>query len=86
MGEEEDEDDKEGMIDLSSGEEQEAKRKEETNYAKGTLQAPETDIIDNFRKSMPYGEEGNWKEEKLKLQMEAWKATSDKIQAKIEIE
>ncbi|KAL2651488.1 hypothetical protein R1flu_019616 [Riccia fluitans] len=48
---------KKETIDLSDEEAQEAKREEETNFAKGTSQALETDIIDNFRKSMTYGEE-----------------------------
>ncbi|KAL2609972.1 hypothetical protein R1flu_028545 [Riccia fluitans] len=48
---------KKEMHDLSDEEPQEAKREEETIFAKGTLQAPKTDVIDNFRKSMTYGEE-----------------------------
>ncbi|KAL2654160.1 hypothetical protein R1flu_022288 [Riccia fluitans] len=48
---------KKGMIDLSDEEPQEAKREEETVYAEGTLQAPETDDINNFKKSMAYGEQ-----------------------------
>ncbi|KAL2644716.1 hypothetical protein R1flu_012303 [Riccia fluitans] len=42
-------------IDLSHREVQEAKREEETNYA--TSQPPETDVIDNVKKSLAYGEE-----------------------------
>ncbi|KAL2633881.1 hypothetical protein R1flu_005360 [Riccia fluitans] len=48
---------KKGMIDLSDEEPQEAKKEEKTIFAEGTLQALETNIIDNFRKSMTYGEE-----------------------------
>ncbi|KAL2645230.1 hypothetical protein R1flu_012817 [Riccia fluitans] len=48
---------KKETIDLSDEEPQEAKREEETNFAEGTSQAPTIDDIDNFRKSMTYGEE-----------------------------
>ncbi|KAL2624138.1 hypothetical protein R1flu_008383 [Riccia fluitans] len=47
---------KNDMIDLSDDEPQEVKR-EETILAKGTSQIPEIDIIDNFKKSMTYGEQ-----------------------------
>ncbi|KAL2649248.1 hypothetical protein R1flu_017376 [Riccia fluitans] len=48
---------KKETIHLSEGEVQEVKREEETNYAEGTSQVPETDVVDNYRKSMAYGEE-----------------------------
>ncbi|KAL2644893.1 hypothetical protein R1flu_012480 [Riccia fluitans] len=44
-------------IDLSDDKLQEAKREEETIFTEGTSQIPETDVIDNFKKSMTYGEQ-----------------------------
>ncbi|KAL2633488.1 hypothetical protein R1flu_004967 [Riccia fluitans] len=50
---------KKDTIDLSNEEPQEANYlcQEKTIFAKDTLQAPETDNIDNFKKSMTYGEQ-----------------------------
>ncbi|KAL2631496.1 hypothetical protein R1flu_016182 [Riccia fluitans] len=48
---------KKDTIDLSDDELQEAKREEETVLAEGTSQAPETEVIENFRKSMVYDEQ-----------------------------
>ncbi|KAL2645374.1 hypothetical protein R1flu_012961 [Riccia fluitans] len=48
---------KKEAIDLSDEEAQEVKREKETNFAEGTSQAPEFDIIDHFRKSMTHGKE-----------------------------
>ncbi|KAL2651035.1 hypothetical protein R1flu_019163 [Riccia fluitans] len=45
------------MIDLSNDDPQEAKREEETVFAERTLQIPKSDMIDNFMKSMTYGEQ-----------------------------
>ncbi|KAL2632182.1 hypothetical protein R1flu_016868 [Riccia fluitans] len=48
---------KRDTIDLSDDKQQKVKREEETVLAKLTLQAPETDVIENFRISMVYGEQ-----------------------------
>ncbi|KAL2633948.1 hypothetical protein R1flu_005427 [Riccia fluitans] len=44
-------------IELSDDEPQEAKREEETVLTEGTSQVLETNMIENFRKSMVYGEQ-----------------------------
>ncbi|KAL2624354.1 hypothetical protein R1flu_008599 [Riccia fluitans] len=45
------------MINLSNDKPQEAKREEKTIFAEGSSQIPETDVINNIKKSMTYEEQ-----------------------------
>ncbi|KAL2635268.1 hypothetical protein R1flu_006747 [Riccia fluitans] len=48
---------KKDTIDLSNDKSHEAEKEEETIFTEGTLQAPEIDDIENFKKSMNYGKQ-----------------------------
>ncbi|KAL2652432.1 hypothetical protein R1flu_020560 [Riccia fluitans] len=48
---------KKDTIDLSDKERQQMKREDKIVFAEGTLQVPETNVIENFKKSMTYSEQ-----------------------------